>query len=485
MKIKELINVSNISDENLLIGEISNTSIRTYNGVKKFETSNSETNNLNINKGDHIRFVAELPVDNENVPTQNDMNVYILINDDRCIYVDTYKGIPNLNDSSCLQSVLDNFEPFKSINLILRTGLDESDTEEYSRDSTEFHQLLESTGSKIMAQINKFYYKTYWTSANNKIKWSKLDNSVQYIRYYEIISKEEFEQNTELYNDFSSPTAFTTDKISICVNEFYARIGMYDDQPTATYTSTPIELSLSSLHEYAYMILPGENYYIFDSSTAYEVVTYLLRFYVGKFNISFHNKKVTYAKINYYLNKIHNSDNCADERFNTITLLYLAFYNFETVFLSDIMIGVFRTSSTLYTLKFILIKDKSFNVITHDDTQEMISSITIEDDGVTDDFYIVKYKCDEVDQNTPYQNNLCIPSVLTTEVSTTNAFFPVFSIIGRNLEISANEDEPTIVTFANYSCHDSEDMSHLNSLVISKKYVTNSDAINVRPCSHD
>lgn len=488
MRTKDIVNASNISNNNLLIGEVSNTAIRTYNGVKELPTIDYTKNTLLINKENHIKFIAELPVNENNIPIQNDMNVYIIINDEICIDVDTYKEIPKLHELSCFTSVLDNFEPFKSINIILRSGNNKSSLPEYTRDSEEFKQRFnddENHYSLFMTKINKFYYKAYWTEASNKIKWSKLENSVEYVRYYELISLEEYNNNTELYQDFKAPSAFTTDELNICVNELTSYIN-YDDAHIIKSNINKIatKLKLSSIRSDKDYIFPTNDYYIFEASTAYEVITFLLRFYVGKFNIAVPNI-LAQSNDNYYINKIHVFDAAQDKNYRTLTLLYLTFYNFKNVFLSDIIMAVKRTTQTHYIIEIAQIKDKTFGALSTDDTMELVSSLEIDDDGVIDDFYVSKFKCDEIEKNTPYNNMLCIPSILTTNDSYT--YFPVFSVIGRELNIVSNLDDSSYIGFVHYASNNetSTEYSHLNSLSISEQSVVDTDSdICIRLCSH-
>lgn len=489
MRTKDIVNVSNISNNNLLIGEVSNTAIRTYDGVKELNTVEHTKNTLLLNKKNHIKFIAELPVNENNVPIQNDMNVYIIINDEICIDVDTYKEIPKLHELSCFTSVLDNFEPFKSINIILRSGENKSSLTEYTRDSEEFEQCFNNDEihyNLFMTKINKFYYKAYWTEASNKFKWSKLENSVEYVRYYELISLEEYNNNTELYQDFKAPSAFTTNELNICVNELNFN---KDNEGTNIYVKSNIRIEetaikLSSIRSDKNYIFPKNNYYIFDASTAYEVITFLLRFYVGKFNIAVPNI-LAQSNENYYINKIHVFDEAADKNYRTLTLLYLTFYNFKNVFLSDIRMAVKRTTDTHYIIEIVQTKDKTFNALSTDNTQEIVSSIEIEDDGVTNDFYVSKFKCDEIEKNTPYNNLLCIPSILTTDDSYT--YFPVFSVIGRGLDIVLNPTEASsYIGFVHYASNNetSTEYSHLNSLSISESVVNDESDICIRLCSH-
>lgn len=489
MRTKDIVNVSNISNNNLLIGEVSNTAIRTYDGVKELTTADYTKNTLLLNKKNHIKFIAELPVNENNVPIQNDMNVYIIVNDEICIDVDTYKEIPKLHELSCFTSVLDNFEPFKSINIILRSGDDKSSLTEYTRDSEFFEQYFEENRGRyslVMTKINKFYYKAYWTEASNKFKWSKLENSVEYVRYYELISLEEYNNNTELYQDFKAPSAFTTDELNICVNELYK---YKDEAYNYVYIKSNItlwekEFNLSSIRSDKDYIFPTNDYYIFDASTAYEVITFLLRFYVGKFNIAVPNI-LAESNDNYYINKLHVFDAAQDKNYRTLTLLYLTFYNFKNVFLSDIKMAVKRTTDTHYIIEIVQTKDKTFNALSTDETQELVSSLEIEDDGVTDDFYVLKFKCDEIEKNTPYNNVLCIPSILTKDDSYT--YFPVFSVIGRELYIVSNPaDANSYIGFVHYASNNetSTEYSHLNSLSISESVVDPETDIYIRLCSH-
>ena len=116
---------------------------------------------------------------------------------------------------------------------------------------------------------------------------------------------------------------------------------------------------------------------------------------------------------------------------------------------------------------------------------ELVSSLEIDDDSVIDDFYVSKFKCDEIEKNTPYNNVLCIPSVLTTDDSYT--YFPVFSVIGRELNIVSNPDDYSYIGFVHYASNNetSTEYSHLNSLSISEKNVVDPDShICIRLCSH-
>ena len=147
--------------------------------------------------------------------------------------------------------------------------------------------------------------------------------------------------------------------------------------------------------------------------------------------------------------------------------------------------AVKRTTDTHYIIEIVQTKDKTFNALSTDNTQEIVSSIEIEDDGVTNDFYVSKFKCDEIKKNTPYNNLLCIPSVLTTDDSYT--YFPVFSVIGRGLDIVLNPTEASsYIGFVHYASNNetSTEYSHLNSLSISESVVNDESDICIRLCSH-